>query len=77
MTLYPEVQKKAQSELDNLFNGRLPEFIDGNAAEVLPYTGPILHFLQLFFNIADDSRCSDQGNVALEVGHATGYVLKC
>jgi hypothetical protein len=46
MTLYPEAQKKAQQELDNLFNGRLPEFVDGNAAEVLPYIGQIFQFSQ-------------------------------
>jgi cytochrome P450 len=37
MTLYPEVQRKAQEELDQVFNGRLPEFIDSDAAEILPY----------------------------------------
>jgi cytochrome P450 len=37
MTLYPEVQRKAQEELDQVFNGRLPEFINGDAAVTLPY----------------------------------------
>jgi hypothetical protein len=50
MTLYPEVQKKAQQELDNFFNGRLPEFVDGNSAEALPYIGQILHFSQFILD---------------------------
>jgi hypothetical protein len=50
MTLHPEVQKKAQQEIDNLFNGRLPEFVDGNTAEALPYIGQILYFSQLILN---------------------------
>jgi cytochrome P450 len=28
MVCYPEVQKKAQTELDNVLNGRLPEHSD-------------------------------------------------
>ena len=28
MVCYPEVQKKAQAELDNVLNGRLPEYSD-------------------------------------------------
>ena len=28
MVCYPEVQKKAQAELDNVLNGRLPEHSD-------------------------------------------------
>jgi cytochrome P450 len=28
MVCYPEVQKKAQTELDNVLNGRLPEYND-------------------------------------------------
>jgi hypothetical protein len=50
MTLYPEAQKKAQQELDGMFNGRLPEFVDGNPAEALPYIGQILYFSQLIFD---------------------------
>jgi hypothetical protein len=34
MVCYPEVQKKAQKELDNVLNGRLPEYSD---IESLPY----------------------------------------
>ena len=28
MVIYPEVQKKAQTELDNVLKGRLPEYSD-------------------------------------------------
>ena len=28
MVTYPEVQKEAQTELDNVLNGRLPEYSD-------------------------------------------------
>ena len=28
MVCYPEVQRKAQTELDNVLNGRLPEYSD-------------------------------------------------
>ena len=28
MVIYPEVQKEAQTELDNVLNGRLPEYSD-------------------------------------------------
>jgi hypothetical protein len=79
MTLYPEVQKKAQQELDNLFNGRLPEFVDGNAAEALPYIGQILHFSQFVLDkiitIINDYRCYYQGITSLAFGRATMYVL--
>jgi hypothetical protein len=34
MVCYPEVQKKAQEELDQVLNGRLPEHSD---IESLPY----------------------------------------
>jgi len=40
MALYPEVQKKAQMEIDTLIgNTRLPDFTDRNA---LPYTNAIV-----------------------------------
>jgi cytochrome P450 len=39
MALYPEVQKKAQAELDQVLGGRLPEF---NDRPNLPYINAIL-----------------------------------
>ncbi|KXN81911.1 O-methylsterigmatocystin oxidoreductase [Leucoagaricus sp. SymC.cos] len=39
MCLYPDVQKKAQSELDQVLNGRLPEFNDRPS---LPYINAIV-----------------------------------
>jgi hypothetical protein len=36
---YPEVQKKAQEELDNVLNGRLPEHSD---IESLPYLSALV-----------------------------------
>ena len=39
MVCYPEVQKKAQEELDNVLNGRLPEHGD---IESLPYLSALV-----------------------------------
>lgn len=39
MTLYPEVQRKGQSELDAVLKGRLPEFNDRSS---LPYINAII-----------------------------------
>jgi len=40
MALYPEVQKKAQMEIDTVIgNSRLPDFADRNS---LPYTNAIV-----------------------------------
>jgi cytochrome P450 len=39
MCLYPEVQKKAQVELDNVLGGRLPEF---NDRPHLPYINAVM-----------------------------------
>ena len=39
MVCYPEVQKKAQEELDKVLNGRLPEHSD---IESLPYLSALV-----------------------------------
>jgi len=39
MVCYPEVQKKAQEELDKVLNGRLPEHGD---IESLPYLSAVV-----------------------------------
>jgi hypothetical protein len=39
MVCYPEVQKKAQTELDNVLNGRLPEHSDISS---LPYLSALV-----------------------------------
>ncbi|QRV96320.1 cytochrome P450 family protein [Ceratobasidium sp. AG-Ba] len=39
MILYPEVQRKAQAELDNVLGGRLPELTD---REALPYVNAVM-----------------------------------
>ena len=39
MVCYPEVQKKAQEELDKILNGRLPEHSD---IESLPYLSALV-----------------------------------
>jgi len=39
MLLYPDSQKKAQSELDRILGGRLPEFTDEND---LPYIAALI-----------------------------------
>ncbi len=39
MCLYPEVQKKAQAELDSVLQGRLPEF---NDRPNLPYINAVM-----------------------------------
>jgi cytochrome P450 len=39
MALYPEVQKKAQAELDRVLGGRLPEF---NDRPHLPYLNALI-----------------------------------
>jgi cytochrome P450 len=39
MALYPEVQKKAQAELDRVLDGRLPEF---NDRPNLPYINAVI-----------------------------------
>ena len=39
MVCYPEVQKKAQEELDKVLNGRLPEHSD---VESLPYLSALV-----------------------------------
>jgi cytochrome P450 len=39
MCLYPEVQKKAQAEIDQVLNGHLPEFSDRPS---LPYINAIV-----------------------------------
>lgn len=39
MCLYPEAQKKAQAELDNVLGGRLPEF---NDRPNLPYVNALM-----------------------------------
>jgi cytochrome P450 len=42
LCLYPEVQKKAQAELDQVLNGLLPEFSD---RPNLPYVNALIHEL--------------------------------
>ena len=39
MVCYPEVQKKAQAELDKVLNGRLPEHSDFSS---LPYLSALV-----------------------------------
>ena len=39
MVCYPEVQKEAQTELDNVLNGRLPEHSDIHS---LPYLSALI-----------------------------------
>jgi hypothetical protein len=39
MVCYPEVQKKAQEELDKVLNGRLPEYSD---IVLLPYLSALV-----------------------------------
>ena len=41
MVCYPEVQKKAQAELDNVLNGRLPEHSDLSSSS-LPYLSALV-----------------------------------
>lgn len=57
MTLNPEVQAKAQSEIDNVLeNGRLPEFGD---QELLPYVTAVmkevLRYVRYSFSIVHAS----------------------
>jgi hypothetical protein len=45
MILHQEVQKKAQAELDNLLQGRLPEHSDIADPDQVPYLTAILYEL--------------------------------
>ncbi|KAJ3563987.1 hypothetical protein NP233_g8587 [Leucocoprinus birnbaumii] len=48
MCLYPEVQKKAQAELDRVLNGRLPEYNDRPS---LPYINAFIHELNRWHQV--------------------------
>jgi len=48
MVCYPEIQKKAQEELDKVLNGRLPEHSD---IESLPYFSALVKEVHRYDNV--------------------------
>jgi hypothetical protein len=54
MALYPEVQKKAQAELDRVLGGRLPEY---NDRPQLPYINAIVKESGRWQSVAPLGKC--------------------
>ena len=54
MVCYPEVQKAAQRELDNVLNGRLPEHSDISS---LPYLSAILKEVYRYVAVYSSIHC--------------------